>query len=262
MVINLDQEKQERESLEYESLPEFVREPYNNTKSYVTAPARSERFYERYHRDDIVPTEDFAKYPPTYGEENTSTGTSKHAELETLWPGTNHGIGHNEFLPSARRSAGMYLTIGFMSGAFVALLVVWVVTLFTHNEPSVSQAAPAGNKKVVVATSTHSNLTQSAPPAAPAAQLRQKQPAQKTADNDVIPELIIPTVSSYQVQNGDTLAGIIMKTYKRVSPRLLDTICRVNGMASADKLTLGQKLNLPQYRPIRNQVATRANSSM
>jgi nucleoid-associated protein YgaU len=47
---------------------------------------------------------------------------------------------------------------------------------------------------------------------------------------------------------GDTLAGIALKNYKKVSPRLLDQICRANNMRNANVLSLGQKLTLPEYK--------------
>ncbi|MBX9877313.1 MAG: LysM peptidoglycan-binding domain-containing protein [Candidatus Obscuribacterales bacterium] len=276
MVINCDTEKTEREKLDFDSLPEFIREPYTSVKnSYTTAPARSERFYERYREDDsqlVKPNEYAASYPPTYGE--SSLGT-KSAELETLWPGHHQNdMHHNEFLPPAKRSASMYLTVGFMAGAVVSLIVVWAISLFNHAEaPTVAQSTPStpASKKIVVATTTNRAATP-APAVAPKLPtialptISVSKPttpavAQKPAE-DVIPELIIPTQATYTVQNGDTLAGIVYKTYKRVSPRLLDTICKHNGMRSADVLELGQTLKLPHYRPIRIQVATRANSNM
>ncbi len=273
MVINCDTEKTEREKIDFDSLPEFIREPYTSVKnSYVTAPARSERFYERYRENEdqlVKPNEYASSYPPAYGE---STFGSKSAELETLWPGNHQaGMHHNEFIPPVKRSASMYLTVGFMAGAAVSLIVVWAISLFNHNDaPTVAQTATPASKKIVVATSTNRTAAPT-PQAQPApitvapfvAQKPQAAPvvASKPSE-DVIPELIIPTQSSYVVQNGDTLAGIVYKTYKRVSPRLLDTICKHNGMRSADVLELGQTVKLPHYRPIRIQVATRANSNM
>lgn len=272
MVINCDQEKTEREKIDFDALPEFIREPYTSVKnSYVTAPPRSERFYERYRGDDsqlVKPNEYASSYPPAYGD---TTFGSKSAELETLWPGNHHpDMQHNDFLPPIKRSASMYLTVGFMAGAAVSLVVVWAISLFNHAEtPTTAQITQPASKKIVVATSSKRNAmpTPAAQPApitvAPAIASKPSAPAiaQKPTE-DVIPELIIPTTSSYVVANGDTLAGIVYKTYKRVSPRLLDTICKANGMRSADVLELGQKLSLPQYRPIRIQVATRSNSNM
>lgn len=271
MVINCDTEKTEREKLDFDSLPEFIREPYTSVKSsYTTAPARSERFYERYREDDqlVKPNEFAPSYPPAYGEPSLGT---KSAELETLWPGHHQAEMHqHEFLPPAKRSASMYLTVGFMAGAAVSLIVVWAISLFNHNPevPTTAQTTTPASKKIVVATSTNRQVAPTpAPQPAPiaVAPITVSKPAQAVAQKpaeDVIPELIIPTQSSYVVQNGDTLAGIIYKTYKRVSPRLLDTICKHNGMRSADVLELGQTLKLPHYKPIRIQVATRANSNM
>jgi nucleoid-associated protein YgaU len=58
-----------------------------------------------------------------------------------------------------------------------------------------------------------------------------------------------------QVQAGDTLAAIAMRNYKRVSPRLLDEICKANNMRNANVLSLGQKLTLPSYNTQPTQIA-------
>jgi nucleoid-associated protein YgaU len=72
-------------------------------------------------------------------------------------------------------------------------------------------------------------------------------------------EVIVPVASTYEVKEGDTLAGIALHAYKRVSPRLLDTICKANNMRNANVLTLGQKIVLPEYRPIYIQTGSDSN---
>ena len=69
-------------------------------------------------------------------------------------------------------------------------------------------------------------------------------------------DLIIPLATTYEVQSGDTLAVIALRNYKHASPRLLDEICRANGMRNANVLSLGQKITLPEYHRQTSQVAS------
>ncbi len=156
--------------------------------------------------------------PPA--RQQTANAPAEHAKpdmLEALWPGVHNDILHT----SARRSPGFYLTIGFAAGALVSLVGVWTV----------SSVSPwlAGLTK----------------PSTAVAQ-KDKETTEKPAKSL---DTIVPVSASYQVQPGDTLAAIALRNYKRISPRLLDEICRANNMKSADVLVLGQTLVLPEYHP-------------
>ncbi len=61
------------------------------------------------------------------------------------------------------------------------------------------------------------------------------------------------TRNHHEVQSGDTLAVIARRNCKHASPRLLDEICRANGMRNANVLSLGQKITLPNTtaQPVR-----------
>jgi nucleoid-associated protein YgaU len=72
--------------------------------------------------------------------------------------------------------------------------------------------------------------------------------------------VVVPLFASYTVKNGDTLASIALQAYKRATPRLLDEICKANGMRNANVLQLGQSLNLPAYHPQARQIASGAAS--
>ncbi len=75
----------------------------------------------------------------------------------------------------------------------------------------------------------------------------------KTTSSTVTPEAAtntgvrVPLVPVYDVQVGDTLAGIALSNYKHISPRLLDDICKANNLTDANVLSSGQKLTLPEY---------------
>jgi phage tail protein X len=270
MVTNCDDEK-----LEFEAMPEFVREPYSAPKESYTSSygqtsvprtqATSQSLPQFTQQPQVPPTissiqqaipqpapyrrkgpsvaERMAEFMAEHHERNTYSAEEgdlpKSAELEALWPGVNH-----DFYQTSRKSPSFYLTVGFMAGAVVSLIVAWVYSMAFHpSSPTQAQAPQTDAKPIVVAhgAQTSAKLTSAAP---------QTLTVQGTGS-----ELITPIDSVYEVKDGDTLAGIALHEYKRVSPRLMDAICRANGMANADHLSLGQKLNMPQYRTQPTQIS-------
>ena len=140
--------------------------------------------------------------------------------LETLWPGLHH---HHDFTHTIRKKTPVfYLIAGFLAGVLLSALVVWCISFlssfFTH-DPGLS-SGPSRSKREGTETSS------------------------ATVNSS---KVIAPLVSTYEVQEGDTLAGIALRNYKHISPRLLDAICRANNLSDANVLTLGQKITLPEY---------------
>ncbi|MBS1992054.1 MAG: LysM peptidoglycan-binding domain-containing protein [Cyanobacteria bacterium SZAS LIN-2] len=152
-------------------------------------------------------------------------------ELEALWPGV-----HQDFLHSPKRTPSFYMMLGFMGGAFVSMFVIWGfagVSSLMH-----------GNGAPQTASAAHTQAAQ--PVATPVAAVPQG------GDQGA---MLVPAHSSVTIQTGDTLAAVALREYKRVSPRLLDEICKNNGLKNANFLNLGQKINLPNYTPQATQMA-------
>ncbi len=218
-AVLLDQEK-----LDFDSVPEYVREPRASRDSYVSKSC--------YLEDETEPH-------------------AKSAEIETLWPGVSaeflHGNHH-------KKQPSFYWGVGFVSGIVASVLCVGIVhgasQLFAshtdHSAPQIVVAnGRAGVNQVKGALTTVSGGT---------AMVTTRV---ATASGD--PDLIVPLFNTYTVRPGDTLASIAVQAYKRATPRLLDEICKTNGMRNANRLSLGQTLNLPQYRP-QAQIASGAAS--
>ncbi|PZM77949.1 MAG: hypothetical protein DKT66_27125 [Candidatus Melainabacteria bacterium] len=217
----------ERDTIEIEPLPEYTREepgfkkdvsnamPSLNPSANITSSGS----FERWERSPIVETEE------------------QHSDvLEALWPGVHHDF--ERTASTSKRGPSFYLTIGFMGGAIMSMLGVWG---FTTVSSVVANAGSGSQNKIVMAQGQQAGQQTGAPQAsAPAA-----------AGGDVI----IPLASTYEVQSGDTLAVIALRNYKHASPRLLDEICRANGMRNANVLSLGQKITLPEYHRVNSQVA-------
>ncbi len=217
----------EREKLEFESVPEFIREPYPSARESYSG---------------TFPTLKPSTVEPRITEE---FDLPKTAELEALWPGVNH-----DFLQPSRRPPSFYLTLGFLAGAIAALAGAWSYSFFSNGA-----TMPGAPQKKIVVAGTHAD-------ASIRGQIASENGKGDTGRPIVVDgaEVLLPAYSAYEVKPGDTLAAIVLKAYHRVSPRLLDEVCRANGMRNANVLNLGQKLTLPQYRPQSSQIAAGAGA--
>ena len=227
----------EREKLEFESLPEFVREPRQSAReAYNTKPARE------------IPTAKPVVVPQNVqanvqADEREPAALPKTAELEALWPGVSHEI----FQHGPKKGPSFYLTLGFMAGAVVSLVGIWGFAAVSHMASSGSNA-----KEIVVQAGQHGTAKGGGGEGSAV--------VTQLASKNVEPETVVPLSTSYDVGTGDTLAGIALKNYRRATPRLLDEICRANNMKNANVLSLGQKLLLPEYHPQARQIATGAST--
>lgn len=217
----------EQEKLDFDSVPEYVREPRSSRdSSYV-----SKTFYVD---EDLEPH-------------------AKSAEIETLWPGVSADFLHGN---SHKKQPSFYWGIGFVSGIVASVLAAGAVyggiQLFAHHQehgaPQIVVANGKGGSEV--------NQVKGALSTVKGAALVTTRVATAAGD----PDLIVPLFNTYTVKTGDTLASIAVQAYKRATPRLLDEICKANGLKNANRLSLGQSLNLPQYRPQARQIASGAAS--
>lgn len=216
----------EQEKLDFDSVPEYVREPRSSRDSYVSKAC--------YVEDELEPH-------------------AKSAEIETLWPGISADFLHGN---SNQKQPSFYWSIGFVSGIVASVLCVVVTCgatqLFAqHHARSAPQIVIANGKGASISQVKGALTTVKG-----AAVVTTRVSTSNNADQDTI----TPIYATYTVKPGDTLASIAVQAYKRATPRLLDDICRSNGMRNANRISLGQTLNLPQYRPQARQIASGAAS--
>lgn len=218
-VLIADQEK-----LDFDSVPEYVREPRLSSRDSYSSKV--------------------------YLEDETES-TAKSAEIETLWPGVSADFLHGHH---KTKQPSFYWGVGFVSGIVASVLsvgiVCGVIQLFSHHDAQGAAKIVTANGATLSASQAHSALS------------TQKGAALVTTRVAVggDPDVVVPVFASYTVRNGDTLASIALQAYKRATPRLLDEICRANGMRNANVLQLGQNLNLPAYHPQARQIASGASS--
>ncbi len=217
----------------FDQIPEFIREEIDEDRrrpQLDAKPMLPQASIEVLNRNNEVSTIPLVSVRSDRTISGDVHETSPPAdELEALWPGVHH-----ELIQPTKRQPSFYLMLGFMAGAVVSLLGVW------------SYSAVASR---VVASNDHSS--KSIVVAGATATTRPQQPADPTIEvKSVDPNAtLVPISSTYEVKTGDTLVMIAMKNYKKVTPRLLDEIVKANGMKSANVLSLGQKITLPQYTP-------------
>ena len=243
-MLNYEQDK-----LELDGLPEYVRESEASSRdAFVSISTKSlaEREAQRtlvgtnvnvglsaginndrsYQRDSQRDTGGFNRVV-------AEVEAPKTDELEALWPGV-----HQDFLHSPKRKPSFYLMLGFMGGAFVSMIAIWSfagISQVMQHGPGKTQTAsvvgqPQAAQTVVPAVAA---VPQGGDPGA----------------------VLVPAHPTVTINTGDTLAAIALREYKRASPRLLDEICRSNGLKNANFLNLGQKINLPNYQAQSTQMA-------
>jgi LysM repeat protein len=256
-VLNYEQDK-----LELDSLPEYVRESESTSRDAfvgISTKSMAGREAQRKQATATVYANQATKVnvgpQPGYlddrvgqrsprdsqrdtGGFNRVTGeveAPRTDELEALWPGV-----HQDFLHSPKRTPSFYLMLGFMGGAFVSMIAIWAFS-------GVSQmVAHGGGKAAPQAMVAGQPQTAGQPAVAPVATVPQG------SDPNAV---LVPAHPTVVIATGDTLAAIALREYKRVSPRLLDEICRNNGLKNANFLNLGQKINLPNYQAQAQQMA-------
>jgi LysM repeat protein len=267
-VIDLRQER-------FESVPEFVREPQTSTRESLKTSIMSAFKRERVLSKKVAYSNaayNHAAYNASYGNGgNGSTATiagakptyedlefsgletefvhPKSAELETLWP----GVGQDFLQANEQRGPGFYLSLGFFAGAVMSLAGLWFYAWLTHSSLSYIPNLSSAKKMIVTAARSVASNKVASSHSAQASTTSSAEVTTLVPTGANSADLVVPAFSIYEVKTGDTLAVIAGKAYHRVSPRLLDAICRANGLHSADVLSLGQKLNLPEYRPSINQ---------
>lgn len=219
----------ERETIDFDSIHEYLRDTQLPSRDAAVSMSSSAFNQRQVTEGAEEPREEV----PAVVQRQQQP--AKADQLEALWPGVHHDFPQH----TVQRSASFYISVGFAAGAVAS--IVGICGFFSIQHLTATAKANTDTSKVMVA-----GVPQAVAPGGTA-----------TASGDVL----VPSSPTYQVQAGDTLAGIAVRNYKRVSPRLLDEICRANNMRNANVLSLGQKITLPEYRAS-NQIAATTNSSV
>ncbi|MBQ7450132.1 LysM peptidoglycan-binding domain-containing protein [bacterium] len=145
---------------------------------------------------------------------------SREKELDVLWK-------NFKLNQKSDKSPGVYLTIGFITGAFCMFLMTALLS-FGTNAADVKAEAPAPKVK--------KEFKLSFIPA------NKKQQKAESAANEAA---TATTYQSYTVVSGDTLEKIIIRFYGRNDVSKVDKIVEANKLSSPNSLSIGQKLVIP-----------------
>lgn len=143
---------------------------------------------------------------------------SREKELDVLW---------KNFKISQRndKSPGIYLTIGFVTGALCMFLMTALLSFGTMS----SERMP---KEEIFTKKTKATKLSFIP-------INKKQ---KEIESTEAPST---TYQTYTVVSGDTLESIIIRFYGRNDVSKIDTIVEANKLSSPNSLSIGQKLVIP-----------------
>lgn len=144
---------------------------------------------------------------------------NKEKELDVLWQ--NFRVNQKE-----EKSPGIYLVTGFIAGAIAMLIMTTLLSFSVNNEPSDMISTEPVKEKAKL------NFIPSDKSIKDVSSTEQK--AMVSGNNE-----------SYQVKQGDTLAGIVVRFYGKYDVSKIEKIKQVNGLTNENSLKLGQSLIIP-----------------
>lgn len=147
--------------------------------------------------------------------------SDKDRELDILWQGFK--INSKE-----ERSPGVYLSIGFVTGAICMFLMT---TILNFGKPSTDNVSDLNLwKKGNVETQQKKDVNINVTPAT------SSESATSSTDG---------RTESYKVESGDSLERIAIKFYGSSTPEKIQKIQTANSLSSPDTIKIGQELQIP-----------------
>lgn len=144
--------------------------------------------------------------------------SDKDRELDVLWQG---------FKVNSRdeKTPGLYLTIGFITGAICMFLMITILNLGNPSKESFSDLNlwKKGNTEVKQKANTPVTLTPSTP----------------------VSQNTYTKTEKYKVQDGDTLEKISLRFYGTPDPAKIEQIQAANNMDNPNALQIDQELTIP-----------------
>jgi len=141
--------------------------------------------------------------------------SDKDRELDVLWQGFK--INTRE-----ERSPGIYLSIGFVTGALCMFLMT---TILNFGNPSHESSIDLnlwkkGNTEV-------------------------KEKVTPISVNPASKAVSTAKTEKYTIQNGDTLEKVALRYFGSTSPEKIQQIQDANGLSNPNKISIGQELTIP-----------------
>ncbi|MBQ1612802.1 MAG: LysM peptidoglycan-binding domain-containing protein [Alphaproteobacteria bacterium] len=181
---------------------------------------------------------------------------SKEKELDLLWKDFR--------IPKGERSPIVYLGLGFVAGVVTTLALSAVISMSSGNFHFGTQHNAAseieGQNSTSVSETVEASVSTSGEAVSEETAAESSGTAKKfglfgsSKSNN---ETSSQTSSSqsyreYIVQDGDTMEKIAKSFYGTYSPEKVDAIVKANNMKDANRLSIGQKLNIPSEGIVEN----------
>ena len=190
----------------------MYRSNLSDEKIAFLSELKSQREYSQNQQDDYTPKA--YKRP------------SKQKELDLLWQ--NFKIN-----PKEEKSPGVYLLTGFIAGA-LCMFIMNAILSISSNLPADTSSASLGQPKFEKKIMRKSKLPQIT-----------SSISVVPATSEAVDEVVIPTVETYTVKEGDSMSSIVFRFYGKYDPAEVEKIRQANKLTNAHKLSIGQKLIIP-----------------
>lgn len=190
----------------------MYRSNLSDEKIAFLSELKSQREYSQNQQDDYTPKA--YKRP------------SKQKELDLLWQ--NFKIN-----PKEEKSPGVYLLTGFIAGA-LCMFIMNAILSISSNLPADTSSASLGQPKFEKKIMRKSKLPQIT-----------SSISVVPATSEAVDEVVIPTVETYTVKEGDSMSSIVFRFYGKYDPAKVEKIRQANKLTNAHKLSIGQKLIIP-----------------
>ena len=179
---------------------------------------------------------------------------SKEKELDLLWKDFR--------IPKGERSPIVYLGIGFVAGVLTTLILSAVIGMSSGNfhvranqNTSAEIVAPVDSTtsetSEVAVTESSEVVSEDTAAAAPAKRFGLFG-SNKTSSETSSEATASQSYKEYEVQDGDTMEKIVKSFYGTFSPEKVDAIAKASNMKDPNKLSIGQKLNIPSEGIVEN----------
>lgn len=159
---------------------------------------------------------------------------AKQKELDILW---------ESFKVSAReeKSPGVYLLTGFVAGALCIFLMNSIISVSSNVSDNNTGKSFWGQPKYEKKISRKSTLSQMA------SQMDMVPAVSTTTTTIAASEKAsqVPEFEVYTVKAGDSMSTIVRRFYGKYDVNKIEKIKQINNLPSANKLSIGQKLNIP-----------------
>ena len=190
----------------------MYRSNLSDEKIAFLSELKGQREYSQSQQEDYTP--------------KTYKRPSKQKELDLLWQ--NFKINQKE-----EKSPGVYLLTGFIAGA-LCMFIMNAILSISSNIPSETSSTTLGQPKFEKKISRKSKLPQIS-----------SSISVVPATSEAVDEVVIPTVETYTVKEGDSMSSIVFRFYGKYDPAKVEKIRQANKLTNAHKLSIGQKLIIP-----------------